>query len=99
MKPVVIHSAARAELEEAMAFYEGRSRGLGADLQTKVEEAVAAIQQCPEGWPPHKRTSFRKYFVDRFPLYNFLPGPAGLHLDLSDCPRQPAPRLLEEAET
>ncbi len=61
-----------------MAFYEGRSRGLGADLQTKVEEAVAAIQQCPEGWPPHKRTSFRKYFVDRFPFTIF-------YLDLPDC--------------
>lgn len=78
MKPVVIHSAARAELDEAMAFYESRASGLGIDLQSKVEAAVAKIQESPEMWPPHKRSGFRKYFVERFPFMVF-------YMELVDC--------------
>lgn len=71
MKPVVIHSEARVELDEAMAFYENRSRGLGLDLRSRIREAVLRIQGNPESWPPHKDTLFRKYFVDRFPFKVF----------------------------
>lgn len=78
MKPVAVHSAARTELDEAMGFYERRTSGLGLDLETKVEQAVVAIQRSPESWPPHKRTGFRKYFVERFPFTVF-------YLDLPDC--------------
>lgn len=78
MKPVTVHSAARAELDEAMGFYEGRARGLGLDLETNVERAVAGIQRDPEIWPRHKRTAFRKCFVARFPFTVF-------YMDLSDC--------------
>jgi toxin ParE1/3/4 len=78
VKPVVVHDEARAELDEAMAFYENRARGLGLDLQEKVGEAVTKIQQNPEFWPPHKRSGFRKYFVERFPFTVF-------YLNLPDC--------------
>ncbi len=40
MKPVVVHSEARVELDDAMAFYESRACGLGLDFQTKVERAI-----------------------------------------------------------
>ncbi len=78
MKPAVIHSEARAELEAAISFYESRARGLGLDLQVKVESAVRAIQKSPESWPPHKRSGFRKYFVERFPFIVF-------YLELTEC--------------
>jgi toxin ParE1/3/4 len=77
VKPVVVHSAARAELDEAMGFYESRASGLGLDLEAKVERAVVAIQRNPESWPRHKRTAFRKAFVERFPFTLF-------YLDLAD---------------
>ena len=47
MKGVLIHREARAELDDAMAFYESRACGLGLDLQAKVEDAVAKIRSNP----------------------------------------------------
>ena len=78
MKPVVVHSAASAELDEAIGFYESRASGLGLDLQTTVEKAVEAIRRHPESWPRHKNTVFRKFFVERFPFTVF-------YLELADC--------------
>jgi toxin ParE1/3/4 len=54
-----------------MEFYESRAAGLGLDLQAKIKNAVAKIQQNPDAGPPHKRSGFRKYFVDRFPFTIF----------------------------
>ena len=71
MKPVLIHRDARAELDEAMAFYEASEPGLGLDLQDKVEGAISKIRQNPETWPRHKSTEFRKYLLDRFPYTVF----------------------------
>jgi len=78
VKPALIHSAARAELDEAMAFYQSHTRGLGLDLEAKVENAVNHICRCPESWPPHKHAGFRKYFVDRFPFTIF-------YMEMPDC--------------
>jgi toxin ParE1/3/4 len=78
VKPVVVHGAARAELDEAMGFYESQASGLGLDLVTKVEKAVVAIRRHPEHWPKHKDTAFRKFFVERFPFTVF-------YLNLADC--------------
>jgi hypothetical protein len=47
VKPIVFHGAARAELDEAIGFYENCARGLGKDLQAKVEEAVDKIRRRP----------------------------------------------------
>jgi toxin ParE1/3/4 len=44
VKPVIIHSHARAELDEAVAFYEQQRPGLELDLQTAVERASGRIQ-------------------------------------------------------
>jgi toxin ParE1/3/4 len=71
VKPVFIHPAARAELDDAMAFYESRADGLGLDLQLMVAEAVDRLQRNPELWPPHKLTPFRKCFTHRFPFVIF----------------------------
>lgn len=48
MKPVVIHKAARAELDEAMGFYEDCAPGLGLALAAKVEDAAVKIADAPE---------------------------------------------------
>lgn len=48
MKPVIIHSQARVELDEAIAFYEHQKAGLGLDLQTAVKRAIGRIQQNPQ---------------------------------------------------
>lgn len=48
MKPVIVHSQARAELDEAIAFYEHQKAGLGLDLQTAIERAIGRIQQNPQ---------------------------------------------------
>ena len=74
MKRVVIHSEARTELDDAMTFYESRARGLGLDLQAKVEDAVAGIRQNSEAWPPYKNSGFRRRSAERFPTL-FLGNP------------------------
>jgi toxin ParE1/3/4 len=67
MKPVVLHSQARAELDEAMAFYERQKAGLGLELQAEIEQAIARIQQTPQLGPPYKTTEFRYQVLRRFP--------------------------------
>ena len=71
MKPVIIHSQARAELDEAIAFYEQQRVGLGLDLQTAVERAIGRIQQSPQLGAPYKATEFRYYVIRRFPYILF----------------------------
>jgi toxin ParE1/3/4 len=71
VKPVIIHSQARAELDEAMAFYEHQKAGLGLDLQTAIERAIGRIQQNPQLGAPYKATEFRYYVVRRFPYIIF----------------------------
>lgn len=65
MKPIVIHTKARGELDAAIAYYEKRRVGLGLELQDEVEQAVLAIQQNPQIGSPYKATEFRFYLVHR----------------------------------
>jgi hypothetical protein len=44
VKPVLFHSEATAELEEAIAYYEQRRFGLGAALLDEVQRAASLIQ-------------------------------------------------------
>jgi toxin ParE1/3/4 len=71
VKPVVFHSQARSELDDAVAYYEEQRHGLGLDLAAKVEQAVARIQQNPRLGSPYKRTVFRRQVVRRFPYVVF----------------------------
>lgn len=71
MKPVIIHSQARAELDEAAAFYEQQRAGLGLDLLTAVERTIGTIQQTPRIGGPYKDTKFRSYVLRRFPYIVF----------------------------
>lgn len=78
MKPFLLHHDAREELDAAVEFYENRTRGLGLDLLTEVEKAIAEIQRRPGAWPRYKQTRFRRYLVERFPF-------AIYYLDFPDC--------------
>jgi toxin ParE1/3/4 len=71
VKPVILHSEARAELDEAVAYYEGLRLGLGVDLLSEVEKGIARIQQNPKLFPVYKDTDFRKCLVNRFPYLIF----------------------------
>ena len=71
MKPITIHSHARAELDEAIAFYEQQKAGLGLDLLSAVEQATERIQQHPHSGPPYKETELRHYIIRGFPYVIF----------------------------
>jgi toxin ParE1/3/4 len=67
VKPVVIHSEARAELDDAIAYYEAQRQGLGRTLQAEIEQAVSRIQSRPGLGTPYKATAFRYVALRRFP--------------------------------
>ena len=50
MKPVLLHAAAEAELQDAIAFYESRRTGLGLSFLSEVEHVSDLIQQDPDRW-------------------------------------------------
>ena len=78
MKPVRVHSAASAELNHEIAWYEARHSGLGMALLAEFEEIVDRITADPqagvryEGRPYHfirmRRYPFAVYFQD-FPQF------------------------------
>ena len=71
MKPIIIHSKARVELEESIAYYEQQKTGLGLALQSAIEKAVGRIQQNPQIGALYKTTEFRHHVVQRFPYVVF----------------------------
>lgn len=66
MKPARFHPEAQLELEEAIAYYEARSPGLGRNLRKKVESAVLKIQESPLRWTPAEQGT-RRFMLRRFP--------------------------------
>jgi toxin ParE1/3/4 len=71
VKPAVFHEEATAELEEAVAYYEQRNRGLGLDLLSVVNETVLRIRQDPQLGARYKNTRLRHLVVRRFPYVLF----------------------------
>lgn len=78
MKPVVIHTKAKAELDAAIGYYEKRKPGLGVDLRLEVEKAVSKVQQNPNIRSPYKATAFRYWVLRRFPYVIY-------YRELDDC--------------
>ena len=66
MKPIIVHSQAREELDEAMAHYETRQEGLGLDLQAEVEWTLEKIRENPQLGSPYKASDYRFWIVHRF---------------------------------
>jgi toxin ParE1/3/4 len=71
VKPIIIHSKARAELDEAIAYYEKQKAGLGLALQSAIEQAIGRIRQNPQIGAPYKMTEFRHYVIQHFPYVVF----------------------------
>ena len=69
MTAVVYDREARAELDAAVAYYEGRQAGLGMSVLAEVESTLARAQRNPKHYPPYKTTGCRKIVLPRFP-YN-----------------------------
>jgi toxin ParE1/3/4 len=67
MKPVIIHREAKAELDEAIGWYNDKQDGLGLDLQEEVENAVVRIERDSGVGASYRNTDFRFCHVKRFP--------------------------------
>jgi plasmid stabilization system protein ParE len=57
---------AEAELDEAVAYYNAQSAGLGAELASEIREGLARIEQFPQAWQLLGGRS-RRYRLRRFP--------------------------------
>ena len=65
---LVFHPYAQIELAAAIGWYEDRRVGLGAELFTAVEVALAAVVEDPHTWPlVGAGRAQRRYLLKRFP--------------------------------
>jgi len=74
-RPISIHEAAEAELNEAAEFYDLKSPGLGSIFIDEVEKGIEIISKYPEA-PPLVRGRLRKKELIRFPyslVYSLRP--------------------------
>jgi toxin ParE1/3/4 len=72
LKDVVLHSEARAELDDAVAFYEERREGLGVEFLTVIEKAFERIQENPKQGSIYRDSGHRKLVVRKFPYVLFF---------------------------
>ena len=66
VRAVVFDPAARDELAEAVAYYDGQGAALGDEFLREVKRTVTRIRDFPEAWPMLSRRS-RRCRVTRFP--------------------------------
>jgi toxin ParE1/3/4 len=45
VKPIIIHTKAREELDNSVGYYEEQKAGLGLDFLSEVEQSISKIQQ------------------------------------------------------
>lgn len=63
---VVFDPLARAELDDAVAWYDTQRQGLGAEFRLAVRDAVNRLQRRPLACPLVKR-DVRRMLLSRFP--------------------------------
>jgi toxin ParE1/3/4 len=76
VKPATIHSAADAELLEAMDWYDDKQEGLGLELMVELKRALVKIENDPGIGARYRNTAFRFFRIERFPYliyYEELP--------------------------
>lgn len=66
MKPARFHPEAQLELDEAIAYYEERSPGVGIDLRNQVESVIPKIQLHPLRWSSSSHGT-RRFRLRKFP--------------------------------
>lgn len=67
MKTLAFHPDAKAELREAVEFYEGRRAGLGREFRINIEQALERISNAPRRNAFYKQTPIRFCLIRRFP--------------------------------
>lgn len=66
-RPIEIHELAEIEVEEAAAFYDMQSPGLGGAFIDEFQGAIERIAEFPHAGPL-TRGRVRKRFLNRFPF-------------------------------
>lgn len=61
------HPAAEAEYLEAIAYYESKRAGLGANFLAEFETAIGAVCAAPRRNPVEKPPDIRRKRLKRFP--------------------------------
>jgi len=67
MKSVRFHRLARAELDEAVGYYERCRPGLGMDFQAEVEHVIGRIKNNPASGALYRNSLVRACILRRFP--------------------------------
>lgn len=73
-RSITFDPIARAELAEAVAYYDQQREHLGDEFLTEVKHAVVRIRDFPNAWPQVSRRS-KRCRVTRFPygiIYQLL---------------------------
>lgn len=71
MKFLTLHSEARFEVDNAVAYYENQSKGLGIRFLSEVERVLRLIQSNPGLAQRYKQSNFRRYHLQKFPFSIF----------------------------
>ena len=71
VKFLILHSEAKFEVAEAVAYYEGQSKGLGIRFLSEAERAMRLIQASPNLAQRYKNTDCRRYNLRKFPFSIF----------------------------
>jgi toxin ParE1/3/4 len=71
VKSLYVRPEAKADIREAMQWYNARREGLGADFRLCVEHAIDNIIRFPEGSPLVHR-NLRRALIHRFPYGIFF---------------------------
>jgi plasmid stabilization system protein ParE len=83
MTQATFHPAARAELEEACAWYDARVAGLGQRFIRAIDVAIAAALENPNAYPRISGDA-RRVIVRRFP-YAVIFVPIGSDVLIVSC--------------
>ena len=90
MTPATILYEAEVELQEIVAHYEGKIRGLGLDFEAEIERSLRIISDFPECCPL-REDGTRRYLTHRFPylvIYTYLNDRVWI-IAFAHCKRRP----------
>jgi toxin ParE1/3/4 len=71
MKPLILGSAAQAELDEAVGYYESKRLGLGIEFLDQVHGIFDHIRRFPKSGSKSQTTEYLKRVVRGFPYVIF----------------------------
>lgn len=70
---VILRIEAQEELDEAIAWYDKRQKGLGGEFLSAVDAAIDVLRAAPKAWPLWRSDRpYRRYVMPRFPFILFF---------------------------